>query len=174
VKLWIAHAVSLLYTVLAAACKLLHSVLPYPRFSFALTVVSLGCLSIGFSQVAPSSGTVHTADVDLAYEVYGQPTAEIPVFAVNGGPGLSHKYMMQNNVWQKLAEKRQIVFYDQRGTGKSTRIQAGASQAIDAQVADMEAVRAHFGFQIIDIVGDSYGGFLAMPTQRRILSASAN
>jgi proline iminopeptidase len=162
VKLWIAHAVSLLCTVLAAACKLLQSVLSDPRFSVALTVVSLGCLSIGFSQVAPISGTVHTADVDLAYEVYGQPTAEIPVIAVNGGPGLSHKYMMQNNVWQRLAGKRQIVFYDQRGTGKSTRIQEGALQTIDAQVADMEAVRAHFGFQVIDIVGDSYGGFLAM------------
>jgi proline iminopeptidase len=128
----------------------------------ALTVAILRCLSAGFSQSSPVNGAVHTADTDLAYEVYGQPTAEIPVIAVNGGPGLSHKYMMQNNVWQRLAEKRQIVFYDQRGTGNSTRIQPGASQAIDAQVADMEAVRAHFSFQLIDIVGDSYGGFLAM------------
>ena len=33
---------------------------------------------------------------------------------------------------------------------------------MDAQVADMEAVRAKFGFQKFDLVGDSYGGLLAM------------
>lgn len=118
--------------------------------------------SCGFAQPAPATGIIHTSAVDLAYEVYGKPTNEVPVIAVNGGPGLSHKYMIQNNVWQRLAERRQVVFYDQRGTGKSTRIEPGASQQIDAQVADLEAVRLHFGFQKIDIVGDSYGGFLAI------------
>jgi proline iminopeptidase len=127
-----------------------------------MIITLLGGLSVAFSQGLPITGTLHATDVDLAFEAYGQPTAEIPIIAVNGGPGLSHKYMIQNNVWQKLAEKRQIVFYDQRGTGKSMPIQPGASQAMDAQVADLEAVRAHFGFQKIDIVGDSYGGFLAM------------
>jgi proline iminopeptidase len=33
---------------------------------------------------------------------------------------------------------------------------------MDAQVADMEAVRAKFGFQKFNLVGDSYGGLLAM------------
>ena len=33
---------------------------------------------------------------------------------------------------------------------------------MDAQVADMEAIRAKFGFQKFDLVGDSYGGLLAM------------
>jgi proline iminopeptidase len=111
---------------------------------------------------ASSAGLIHTPEVDLAYEVYGSPTAEVPVFAINGGPGLSHKYMIQNDVWTRLATRRQIVFYDQRGTGKSTRVQPGAPQTIDAQIADMEAIRAHFGFARIDLVGDSFGGFLAM------------
>lgn len=125
-------------------------------------LVSLFSMPLRAQGTAPIAGIVHTAAVDLAYEVYGKPTAEVPVIAVNGGPGLSHKYMIQNDVWQRLSERRQIVFYDQRGTGKSTRIQPGASQAIEAQVADLESVRAHFGFQKVDIVGDSYGGFLAM------------
>ena len=110
----------------------------------------------------PATGVIHAADVDLGYEVYGQSTSETPVIAVNGGPGLSHKYMIQNDVWERLAQRRQIVFYDQRGTGASKHIQPGASQSMDAQVGDLEAVRAHFGFQRVDLVGDSYGGFLAM------------
>jgi proline iminopeptidase len=133
--------------------------------AFKSAAFLLGLMSAfakGHAQAPPVSGIVHTADVDIAYEVFGKPTAEVPVIAVNGGPGLSHKYMMQNDVWPRLAMRRQVVFYDQRGTGKSTRIQPGASQSIDAQVADLDAVRAQFGFQKFDIAGDSFGGFLAI------------
>ena len=132
------------------------------RTLVVLSFLLMEGLTSGLSQAAPASGFVHTADVDLAYELYGKPTGQIPIMAINGGPGLSHKYMIQNDVWPRLAERRQVVFYDQRGTGKSTRLRPGASQTMDAQAADLEAVRAHFGFDKIDIVGDSYGGFLAM------------
>ena len=49
-----------------------------------------------------------------------------PIIAVNGGPGLSHVYMIQNDVWtRRIAEHRQVIFYDQRGTGAS-RLRPGA------------------------------------------------
>ncbi len=130
--------------------------------SIGLAVLSLFALPALAHQNAPDAGVIHTADVDLAYKVYGAATAETPVIAVNGGPGLSHVYMIQNDVWTRLAQGRQIIFYDQRGTGDSKRVRAGASQDIDAQVADLEAVRAHFGFQTVDLVGDSFGGFLSI------------
>lgn len=133
------------------------------RVFLAVTAVSalLSIPLMGQSGVS-SSGIVRTPDVDLAYEVYGNPTAEVPVFAINGGPGLSHKYMIQNDVWLRLAQKRQVIFYDQRGTGNSKHMQPGAALTIETAVADLEAVRAHFGFAKIDLVGDSFGGFLAM------------
>jgi proline iminopeptidase len=109
---------------------------------------------------AQQTGLVHTAAVDIGYEVYGDGAK--PVIVANGGPGLSHVYMMQNDVWPRLAKGRKIVFYDQRGTGKSTRVTPGAEQTMEAQVADLEAVRAHFGFAKFALVGDSYGGLLAM------------
>jgi proline iminopeptidase len=105
------------------------------------------------------SGLVHTPDVDLGFEVYGDGA---PVIVANGGPGLSHVYMMQNDVWPRLAKGRKIVFYDQRGTGKSTRVREGAPQSMEAQVADLDAIREHFGFAKFALVGDSYGGLLAM------------
>lgn len=111
---------------------------------------------------APVSGLLHTPDVDLAYEVYGASGAGTPVFAVNGGPGLSHAYMLQNDVWQRLAQGRAIVFYDQRGTGKSMRVAPGAAQGMDVQVSDLEALRVKLGMAKIDLVGDSYGGLLSI------------
>jgi proline iminopeptidase len=115
------------------------------------------------AQQAPAdTGIVPTPEVDLAYESYDTAGNATPVIVANGGPGLSHIYMLQNDVWTRLSHHRQIVFYDQRGTGKSKNVKPGASWGMDAQVADMEAVRAKFGFQKFDLVGDSYGGLLAM------------
>jgi proline iminopeptidase len=115
-----------------------------------------------FLTLSQQPGVIKTPDADLAYELYGAPTTSTPVIVANGGPGLSHIYMIQNDVWTRLSKTRQILFYDQRGTGKSTRLKPDASQEMTAQIADLEAVRAKFGFQKFALVGDSYGGFLAM------------
>lgn len=112
--------------------------------------------------LAHTSGIVHTPQVDLAYETFGNPTSALPVLAVNGGPGLSHAYMLRNDLWQRVASRRLVVFYDQRGTGDSKRLQPNSPQSMDAQVADLEAVRNQLGLSKIALVGDSYGGMLAM------------
>ena len=112
--------------------------------------------------VAHTTGMVHTADVDIGYETFGVESAALPVIAVNGGPGLSHAYMLQNDVWQRIAKNHFVVFYDQRGTGASKRLSAGAPQTMDAQVADLEAVRTKLGLSKFTLVGDSYGGLLVI------------
>ena len=125
------------------------------------TLLFLGSTAVA-QRAATSTGMISTPDVDLAYETFGAASRATPVIVANGGPGLSHIYMLQNDVWTRLSHNRQIVFYDQRGTGKSKRVSPDAPFGMDAQVADMEAVRAKFGFQKLDLVGDSYGGLLAM------------
>ncbi len=134
---------------------------------------------------AVPTGHIPTPDVDLVYWTLGQSSAATPVIAVNGGPGLSHIYMWQNDVWPRLTQygghDRQIVFYDQRGTGASTLARPDAPQTMEAQVADLDAVRNHLRFDRIDLVGDSYGGLLAMAytaahpehVRRLVLSDSA-
>jgi proline iminopeptidase len=111
---------------------------------------------------AQTTGKVHTPDVDLAYLTYGKATSAVPVIAVNGGPGLSHVYMVQNDLWQRVAKHRLVVLYDQRGTGASKPLAANASQSMDTQVADLEAIRADLHLDKVALVGDSYGGFLSI------------
>ena len=113
-------------------------------------------------KVAHAKGVAHTEQVDIGYETLGARGTAIPVIAVNGGPGLSHAYMVQNDVWERIAGNRLVVLYDQRGTGASKRVQPGASQSMDAQVADLEAVRQTLGLDKVALVGDSYGGLLSM------------
>jgi proline iminopeptidase len=115
-----------------------------------------------FADVAHRSGSVHTAEVELAYETFGSAGAEISIIAVNGGPGLSHAYMMQNDLWQRVAAHRLVVLYDQRGTGSSKRIQPNAPQTMEAQVADLDALRSALRLDRVAVLGDSYGGMIAM------------
>jgi proline iminopeptidase len=125
---------------------------------FSLLFVS----SLGLAQ-SPVTGIVHTPDVDLAYEVYGAPSSATPVIISNGGPGFSHTYLLQNDVFTtRLAHDRQVVFYDQRGDGKSKLLNPSAAQDMDAQVADLDAIRAKLGYQKFDLIGHSWGGLLAM------------
>jgi proline iminopeptidase len=130
-----------------------------PKFLFAFAVLLPGLVS---AQVAHRLGSVHTPEVDLGYETLGAPGAEIPIIAVNGGPGLSHAYMMQNDLWQRVAAHRLVVLYDQRGTGASKHMQANAPQSMEAQVADLDAIHRALTLDRIAVLGDSYGGMIAM------------
>lgn len=143
---------------------MLDSPLGEGPLSQALIFVLLCMLSIVVpaQTAAHNTGVVHTPEVDLGYETFGVRGSALPVIAVNGGPGLSHAYMLQNDMWQQVARGRLVVFYDQRGTGASRHMQPGAPQTMDAQVADLEAVRAKLGLDRVALVGDSYGGLLSM------------
>jgi proline iminopeptidase len=130
-----------------------------PKLLFALAMLMPSALS---AQVAHRLGSVHTQEVDLGYETLGVPGAEIPIIAVNGGPGLSHVYMMQNDLWQRVAAHRLVILYDQRGTGASKHMDPNAPQNMEAQVADLDAVRKALALDRVAVLGDSYGGMIAM------------
>lgn len=109
-----------------------------------------------------TTSVAHTEQVDIGYETYGAKGTALPIIAINGGPGLSHAYMVQNDLWERVGRNRFVVLYDQRGTGASKRMQAGAPQSMDAQVADLDAVRQALGLNKVALLGDSYGGLVAM------------
>jgi proline iminopeptidase len=119
--------------------------------------------AVGQGQALPhQTGKIHTEQVDLGYEVLGDNRTALPMLVVNGGPGLSHAYLMPAGIWQEFARKRRVFFYDQRGTGASKPLPPGASQTMATQVADLEALRKGLGLEKIILLGDSYGGLLAI------------
>src|ERR1700761_6144015 len=103
--------------------------------SFAALALALSLPLVAQKPPAPMppNGHVVTPDVTLAYWLLGTPGSATPIFAVNGGPGLSHIYMMQNDLWLRIAKKRQVVLYDQRGDGASPLTNPVAAQTIAAQ-----------------------------------------
>ncbi|HEY2051816.1 MAG TPA: alpha/beta hydrolase [Caulobacteraceae bacterium] len=130
------------------------------------TLALAAALSLsGAAHAAPpahETGRAPMADGAIGYEVFGRGRPGLPVIVINGGPGLSHAYLMMNDLWPRIAADRMVVVYDQRGTGASRAVRTGAPQTMDAQVADLEALRSKLGLRRFAVVGDSFGGLIAM------------
>jgi len=97
----------------------------------------------------------------IYYEVTGSGSGT-PLIVVNGGPGFDHTYLHIASAWDTLGKSRRVIFYDQRGDGRSDPLKPGQSCTLADQIADLEALRAHLGLDKIDFLGHSWGGYLSM------------
>jgi proline iminopeptidase len=82
-----------------------------------------------------------------------------PLVIVHGGPGASHDYFLPYLL--PLARSHRIVFIDERGSGKSEKLEDPSGYTVEAMVEDVESVRAALQLGKIDLLGHSYGGVLA-------------
>ncbi len=83
-----------------------------------------------------------------------------PLIVLHGGPGLSQDYLQP--YLSKLAENHFVIFYDQRGSGRSEGEIDSTYINLSVFLNDLEAIRQHFGLEKVSILGHSFGGFLAM------------
>ena len=81
------------------------------------------------------------------------------VIAIHGGPGVDLESIAGDFV--PLAEHHVVIFYDQRGTGRSTLPADTTRLGADQQIADLDAVRQYFGLARVTLVAHSYGPLLA-------------
>jgi len=128
-----------------------------------IDTVFLGALAVAGAATPPTEqgATFKTAGVTIWYEVRGGGPGT-PLVVANGGPGFDHTYLHCSDCWERLAESRKVVFYDQRGNGRSGELKDGQSCTLADQIADLEALRATLGFEKIDLLGHSWGGYLVM------------
>jgi proline iminopeptidase len=82
-----------------------------------------------------------------------------PVVVLHGGPGADHEYLRPG--FDALADGRELIYYDQRGGGRSP-VARNVPVGWTEQVADLEALRRHWGLEQLTLVGYSWGGLLAL------------
>lgn len=131
------------------------------RARFAAIVLSVLALGAQAGAAEAPGATFETGGVTIWYEVRGSGPGT-PLIVANGGPGFDHGYLLCGDVWDTLAKGRKVVFYDQRGNGRSSELKDGQPCGLAEQIADLEALRAHLGFETFDLLGHSWGGYLAM------------
>jgi proline iminopeptidase len=82
-----------------------------------------------------------------------------PVVVLHGGPGADHEYLRPG--FDALADGRELLYYDQRGGGRSP-VPRTVPVGWTEQVADLEAIRHHWGLERMTVAGYSWGGLLAL------------
>jgi proline iminopeptidase len=82
-----------------------------------------------------------------------------PLVVLHGGPGASHDYFLPHLL--PLARTHRLIFIDERGSGRSQRLQDTSLYTVEGDVEDIEAVRLALHLGKISLLGHSCGGVLA-------------
>ena len=103
-------------------------------------------------------GFTTTTASPLYWAKYGQPGAP-RLLVLHGGPGADHCYLLPQLL--HLGEKYDLLFYDQRGGGRS-RSDARIPVAWRDHVGDLGAIVEEHGLDPLSIVGYSWGAMLGL------------
>jgi proline iminopeptidase len=129
-----------------------------------LALALAGLLSVPSAPVeaqAARQGLLSLEDARIFYEIRGGGD---PVIVVHGGPGLDHRYLRPG--LDVLATRNTLVYYDQRGTGRSTTEIGPETVNAETFVADIEALREALGFARVHVLTHSFGSTIGLAYAR--------
>lgn len=95
----------------------------------------------------------------LVEPVQKQP-GKLPLLCLHGGPGIPHDYL--EPLEAIAATGRRVIFYDQLGCGNSQKVPDPQVYSIDFFKEELAAVRSALGLDRIHLLGQSWGGCLAL------------
>lgn len=83
-----------------------------------------------------------------------------PCIFVHGGPGSTSLYFEATTSAALLAKKLQLIYYDQRGSGRSGSPR-NKDFSLPRMLQDLEELRRHLGYKKWAVMGHSFGGIIA-------------
>lgn len=95
---------------------------------------------------------------EIGYRVYGAGSKA--VIGLHGGPGMSSRYL--NRLAEIVDDDHQLILYDQLGAGDSDWPSGDFVWTVGRFVDELETVRSYFGLDRVTLVGQSWGGMLAL------------
>jgi proline iminopeptidase len=126
---------------------------------FALLAGLTGCTSVKPTvHDNPALPFVELGGYKFHVRTFGNPQNP-PLIVVHGGPGGDSKYLYP---LEPLSKDHFLIFYDQRGTGLSPRVDK-AQLTLDSSLDDLHQLVLHYGQNgPVKLVGHSWGGMLVM------------
>jgi proline iminopeptidase len=104
----------------------------------------------------PSIPHITIDGVTFHAETFGDPANPV-VIAIHGGPGGDYRSILS---LQKLSDRYFVVFYDQRGTGLSPRVDP-QEITLASSLADLDSIVDYYGHgRKVNLVGHSWGAML--------------
>lgn len=129
--------------------------------SLSVLLLALAAPVVAAPALAPAvypqqEGFVDAHGVLIYYTTMGKGS---PLVVVHGGPGADHTYFLPYLL--PLARTHRLIFIDERGSGRSERLQDASLYTVEKMVEDVEDVRVALNLGKIALLGHSYGGVLA-------------
>lgn len=106
-------------------------------------------------------------------KVEGKENNTIPLFIIHGGPG-GNLYTFERTAGPLLSQERTVVYYEQRGCGRSGKPISDNAYALNELIDDFKKITEWIGTQEIDLLGYSFGGELALEITHSIPSIINN
>ncbi|PEW00348.1 proline iminopeptidase [Bacillus cereus] len=94
-------------------------------------------------------------------KVMGTAHNTVPLVIVHGGPGGNH-YVFERTLGLRLEDYITVVYYEQRGCGRSEAPQDDDDYSIHTLVEDLEELRKQLNVEKVNLLGYSFGGQLCL------------
>src|SRR4051812_36273072 len=108
-------------------------------------------------------GTIPFKGYQTWYRIVGdvEEPGKLPLLCLHGGPGFCYDYLESLDAMADSG--RRVIYYDQLGCGNS-HLPVSAPEMWTPQlfVEEIDVVRAALGLDRIHLLGQSWGGMLAM------------
>jgi proline iminopeptidase len=95
------------------------------------------CASLASDQPVPSEGYIPVENAELYYRDIGHGQA---IIIVHGGPDFDQNYLLPD--MDRLSAAFRLIYYDQRGRGKSAVNVQPAEVSLQSEIDDLERLRA--------------------------------
>lgn len=94
-------------------------------------------------------------------KIEGAENNTIPLFIIHGGPG-GNLYFFERTFGPILSKERTIIYYEQRGCGRSGSPNSDKEYTFQTLIDDFKEIQEWTGFEKVDLFGYSFGGELAL------------
>jgi proline iminopeptidase len=108
-------------------------------------------------EAAPGESRIPVGGVELYSREVGKGTA---IIVLHGGPDFDHSYLLPE--LDRLSDSFHLIYYDQRGRGRSADRVQPEDVTLASDIADVEKVRQYFKLDSVVLLGHSWGTVLAL------------
>lgn len=128
------------------------------KFTLGIVLASLFFFSSCNTSSKSKEGFIEVEGGRIWYRIDGEGD-KTPLLLLHGGPGSSSYYL---EPLKELSEDRPVIFIDQLGCGRSTRITDTTLMTIEKNVEQLEQVRKALKLERFYLYGHSWGTMLGM------------
>jgi proline-specific peptidase len=110
-----------------------------------------------------NEGTIPYKGFETWYRIVGEgeEPGKFPLLCLHGGPGAAHDYL--ESLDAMAGTGRRVIYYDQIGCSRSSLpVSKPEMWTVELYVEEVDAVRQALGLDRTHLLGQSWGGMLAM------------